>query len=85
MVKGPDCGLTPGQTGRLLVGSKITFNLTTTVSYLLNRAPEASYWESYRQYRSGQEETVQDGERTVSRCGCRAGTVREPRKGNIRH
>jgi hypothetical protein len=45
----------------------------------------ASYWEGSRQYRTGQKETVLEGaERTVSRCGCGTGTVREPTKGNDR-
>jgi hypothetical protein len=38
---------------------------------------------SSRQNSRGLEEAVQDGECTVSRCGCGTGTVREPREGNF--
>jgi hypothetical protein len=49
-----------------------------------DRTAGISYCESSRQYRSVQEEAVpEDGECTVSRCGCGTGTIPEPRKGNV--
>jgi hypothetical protein len=61
--------------------SEQCFMLGPPHSYIrkANRTAGVSYWKSSEQNRRRQEEAVQDGERTVSRCGCGTETVREPR------